>query len=315
MPAISVIIPTHNPNVPRLRATMAGLAAQTLAGSDWEVILVDNRSEPPVDLANLGKLPSPGTRVVAEPRLGLTHARIAGIRSAAGGIIVMVDDDNVLAPGYLSEVARIFSGNPGLGAAGGRSRPVFERTPEPWKSEFFPLLAVRDLGEQPILGGGFTGARREYPPFAPIGAGMAIRREPAVAWADSIGSDPRRGALDRSGGQLVSGGDNDIVMSVLESGLGVGYFPGLSLDHLIPAGRTENLYLGRINHAIQRSWVQVLAIHGACPWPPIKPWTVLPRKLKSFVATRAWHSPRNRIRWKGACGRLEGLSLIGGRDK
>lgn len=312
LPEISAVIPAHNPDSGRLRRVLAGLAAQTLPLARWELVVVDNASS--TDIAGiLAAAGSVRARLVSEPRLGLTHARIAGVRSARGAVVVFVDDDNVLAPDYLSEVLKLFSARPRLGAAGGKAHPDFELPAEPWHREFLGLLALRDLGDAEKIAPGFRAGDagpREYPHCAPIGAGMAVRREAALHWAGEVEGDARRQRLDRSGAALVSGGDNDLVMTVLEQGWDVGYFPSLSLTHIIPAPRLSAGYLSKLNRAIQRSWVQVLALHGANPWPRIPRYTVPLRQLRAFAGQRAWRSPAHRIRWLGLCGHYEGRAAI-----
>jgi glycosyltransferase involved in cell wall biosynthesis len=312
-PAVSVVIPAHNPNRGRLRETLMGLRRQTLPMERWETLLVDNASSEFPDAGELSRSAPGNLRVIREANLGLTSARMAGFRSAAGTLIVLVDDDNVLAPDYLAQVVAIFGREPHLGAAGGKSRPVFETPPAPWMSEFFPLLAIRDLGESEIIATTLTpagSAVRQYPDCAPIGAGMALRSDAAIAWAARVEHDPQRRRLDRTGSELVSGGDNDIILTLLEQGLAVGYFPSLRLDHLIPASRLDPGYLARLNRAIQRSWIRVLALHGANRWPRIGPWSVLPRQARSYIKLRAWQSQVSYIRWQGACGRFEGRASI-----
>lgn len=302
---LSVIIPTHNPDVTRLDRTLAGLRAQTLAAVTWETVIVDNAST---------RFPAPewiaahapaGTRIVVEPVPGLTHARRAGFVAARGDFAVLVDDDNVLAPDYLAHVVALFAAQPTLGALGGKSLPEFAVTTPAWTREFFPLLALRDLGPELLVADSLRapGATRDdYPPCAPIGAGMALRRAAWQAWLDA----PDTGLSDRRGGALTSGGDNDIVLRVLRAGWGVAYAPQLVLTHLIPAGRLEPDYLARLNRGIQTSWMQVLALHGVNPWPPLGAASAALRKAKAWFTYRAWSSPAARIRWQGACGHFDG---------
>ena len=311
--AVTVVIATHNPDLERLRRTLRGLQAQTLPPDRWETILVDNASTSFPRSSSYADAAPANLAVVQEPALGLTSARRRGLAAARGGVIVLVDDDNVLAPGYLAAAAALFAREPSLGAAGGKSRPVFEVPPSPWQAEFFPLLALRDLGEAELMATTLRpeGApRNEYPACAPIGAGMALRREAALAWSASLEGDEARRGLDRRGAALVSGGDNDIVLTVLEGGWAVGYFPTLVLEHLIPASRLDRKYLGRINRAIQRSWVQVLALHAANPWPRIPGWTVALRQARAYVMGAAWKSPERYVRWQGRCGRIEGQATL-----
>jgi hypothetical protein len=92
----------------------------------------------------------------------------------------------------------------------------------------------------------------------------------------------------------------------MEAGWEVAYFPQLTLTHLIPRGRLEPDYLGRLNRGIQQSWMQVLALHHASPWPRLSRTGAQLRKAKAWVAHRAWSSPVARIRWAGACGHFDG---------
>lgn len=305
---VSVIIPTHNPHPVRLRRTLAGLRAQTLPPDQWETLLVDNASSPAVELPAISASAPLNLHVVREPQLGLTAARQRGFVEAQAPLCVLVDDDNVLVPDYLANVVRLFAANPRVGVLGGKSLPEFETEPPDWAREFLPLLALRDLGDKPCVAEGLRppgAAHNQYPDrAAPIGAGMAIRREAALRW---MGDNPDSTLSDRRGRELSSGGDNDIVFTALKHGWAVGYFPELSLTHLIPSSRLTAHYLGQINHGIQKSWVQVLVKYDGCHWTPVSAWTVLLRQIKAWFTHRAWTGTAARIRWRGACGHLQGL--------
>ena len=302
---LSVVICTHQPKADILASTLAGLNVQSLPQEKWETLLIDNASQPKINLASfVGQTPK-NLRAISEPTLGLTYARKTGLRLTLGKIIIFVDDDNVLAPDYLERTLAAFAHQPKVGAIGGKSHPSFETDPPAWTKEFIPLLALRDLGEQELISSGLqknTQSPREYPPFAPIGAGMALRREAIDAWLKNDTS-----LSDRCGHDLSSSGDNDMVFSIMESGWVIAYIPELRLTHLIPAGRLAPDYLARLNRSIQRSWVQVLAKHGACPWRAIPRWTLPLRILRARVRTREWRGPIQRIRTAGLIGRLEGL--------
>jgi GT2 family glycosyltransferase len=304
IPQVSVIISTHSPHLGRLARTLTGLKAQSLPADRWEIVVVDNRSPEPISV-DLGWHPT--GRVVREDRLGLTNARLAGGATTQGDLLLFVDDDNVLAPNYLETAVDRFARNPRLGAAGGKSMPEWETPPGDWIGEFAGTLALRDLGEQVVLDG--PGTAEGYPPGAPLGAGMVLRREAWGAYTAAL-EEGTATPLDRTGTALTSGGDNDIVLHVLQAGWQVGYFPELSLTHLIPAGRTSPEYLARLNHGIAKSWVQVLDRHQIRPWPRVAPWTVPLRKWRAYVRYRAWAGPAEYIRWKGACGQFEGRATL-----
>jgi len=292
---ISVILPTYNPNITRLTLTISGLKHQTLAHNNWELIVVDNSSTPAV---NIDLSWHPNNKIINATRIGLTFARLKGFEQAVGSIIVMVDDDNILSEDYLTTVREIFKTNKELGSAGGKSLPIFEKTPPKWVEEFYSNLALRDLGETELTG--FWG--NEYPSFAPIGAGMAIRKEALTSYKCKSHL-----ISDRKGSSLSSGGDNDITVEILKLGWQTGYFPNLILHHLIPVNRVSVVYLAQLLHDSNKSWIQLLEHHGINPWRKISDRTVLYRKIKAWFVYRAWKKNANYIRWKGACGTFEGL--------
>ncbi len=300
---LTAILPARNPNPTRWGRVFQALAAQTLARGEWEIVIVDNASDQPCDPpAGLAGLPA--WRRVVEPELGLTPARLRGLAEARGDVVVFVDDDNVLDPAHLAAAARHFAGNPRLGAAGGPVMPEFEPPPPEWTREFHGLLALCDHGPGPRLARGAPGAT--WPEFAPVGAGLCVRREAANLYLRALEQDPSRRRLDRAGRSLASGGDNDLVFTVLQGGWDVGYFPELKVTHLIPPGRLEADYLARLNEGIQRTWVRVLALHGQQPWRPVAPWTVPLRSARAWLRSAAWQGPANRVRWRGLVGRFRG---------
>ncbi len=303
---VSVLLPTHAPHAGRLARTLEGLRGQTLPTECWELLIVDNASPADSALARIDLSWHPQAKVLREERLGLTHARLAGIRAAAGELLVLVDDDNILALDYLAQARTLFDKHANLGAAGGKTLPEWEVRPQGWMLEFTPSLAVRDLGDDELRAA--LSEPRTYPLCSPVGAGMALRREAALAYAAKVGLDPV--VMDRQGGNLSSGGDNDIVLTVLEAGWDVGYFPQLQLTHLIPAARLKRDYLARLVHSSSRSWVEVLAQHGIRPWPAVAPWTVPARKLRAWWRYRAWRDPASYVRWRGACGTFEGQARL-----
>ena len=306
---LSVIIPAHNPHPGRLQRTLRALRAQTLPVVEWETILVDNASAPALVAGDwLGHGPA-NLRFVAEPESGLSHARRCGFLAGTGDFFIMVDDDNELSSDYLAETLRLFAEHPKVGVLGGRSLPEFEQTPEPWAREFDGLIACRDLGPAPQISAGLRNpitGRNDYPMFAPMGAGMALRRAAVQCWLD----ERSHAALpDRKGTDLSSSGDNDIVLTAMAAGWEAAYFPSLCLTHLIPAFRTQRDYLARLNRGIQRSWMRVLSKHDANPWPPLPARSVPLRRLKAWFSHRAWSSPAAYVRWQGACGHFEGRCI------
>ena len=301
---ISVIIPTYNPNKARLIQTLKGLESQDFPFAEWELIIVDNKSTNSFS-KGLNLDWHPNTRIVIETKEGLTFARIRGFKECKANIIIMVDDDNILAKDYLTETFKIFTQNPMMGAIGGQSIPLFESKPPEWISQFYTCLAVRNLGERVIR----EKWEIKYPAAAPIGAGMAIRKISLTKYIEKIQSGNNI-ITDRLGNSLSSGGDNDIVLEIIKSGWEVGYFPQLSLKHIIPPERIQSSYLARLNKDSSKSWIHLLNSHGINPWKRINKFTVIPRQIKAFFTFKAWQNAPNYIKWKGACGSFKALGEI-----
>lgn len=297
---LSVIICTYNPNAERLNRTLAGLRNQTLALNKWELIIIDNNSSTAVSVDTNWH---PNSSIIPEPKAGLTYARLKGFSRAVGQIMVLVDDDNILDENYLLNTLKILNTHPKIGAIGGKILPEFEETPPTWLNQFYSLLAIRDEGDSEIISEG----DKQYPKAAPVGAGMAIRKAAVNSYITKVNKN-NSPVTDRQGSSLSSGGDNDLVMEVVKQGWQVGYFPSLSLTHIIPAGRIQADYLAQLNYSSNKSWIKVLQNHNINPWPKIAAWTVALRKAKAWFAYKAWIKPVNYIKWRGACGMFEALA-------
>ena len=302
--AVSVVLCTFEPHIGRIQRTLDGLASQDLPLQEWELILVDNASSKPVADLDL-KLPA-NTQIVREPTPGLVHARLAGIAAARGSIIVFCDDDNVFNVDYLSNARRTIAMAEDIGFATGKSIPEFEAQPEPWMNEFFGCLALYDHGDDVRFAGGLVSG---YPDFVGGGCGAVFRREALADYVRDFQNKPRA-ITGRIGGNLTSGEDNDIVLTLLRMNWRAAYNPSLSLTHLIGRNRLTKPYLARLNEGIARSWVKVLHRHGLSPWRPRPPFWLPLQIARAYVRTRAWMGPAEYIRWRGACGHFRGRADI-----
>jgi GT2 family glycosyltransferase len=107
---VSVVIPTHNRHE-KLKGLIAELRRQDLAPSDYEIIIVDDGSQPPVVLDQ-----SPGGPDCTLIRLGggeRSAARNAGVAAAKGSLVVFLDDDMSVGESLLSTYVRADQAQPG----------------------------------------------------------------------------------------------------------------------------------------------------------------------------------------------------------
>jgi glycosyltransferase involved in cell wall biosynthesis len=237
--AASVIVCSHNPRPENLRHTLNSLKLQLLQVDRWELILVDNASVPPIsDSSDLTW--HPNARHIREEELGLTPARLRGIRESYSDLLVFVDDDNVLGSDYLEAALDVAGKHSHIGAFGGSIRGDFEIPPPDWIRPYLPGLAISEISKDCwsnfLLGSNGV----------PYGAGLCVRRSVAENYSSKVQTNPLRKALDRVGGGLGSGGDNDLVWCAIDLGMGVGRFANLLLTHLVPADRLTVQYVVRL---------------------------------------------------------------------
>lgn len=109
--SISVIVPTFDR--PRELATCLGaLAALDYPADRYEVIVVDDGSEPPATpIAAPGR---PGLRMtwLRQPNRGPAAARNLGARHATGTVLAFTDDDCTPEPGWLAALAAAVAAKP-----------------------------------------------------------------------------------------------------------------------------------------------------------------------------------------------------------
>ncbi|MDR1671310.1 MAG: glycosyltransferase [Alistipes sp.] len=245
---ISVIIATYNRGG-RLLRTLRSLAAQTMPAGEWEAIVVNNNSTD--DTADVFARFASGEgrpldiRMVDEPRQGLSWARNRGLDEARGAIIVMIDDDEEINPGFLRAYSDFFASHPAALAAGGPMVACYEESRPRWMSHYTEALAAStiDLGRK---------VRRFPRGRYPIGGNMAFRREVFSRFGTF---DP---ALGRTGGVLLGGEEKELFARIAagsgsgfdDSGGGIWWVPGAVVNHLIPASRVTDAHFRRLSRMV-----------------------------------------------------------------
>jgi hypothetical protein len=280
---VSVIICTHNPRQDHLEQCIDALRGQTLAPGCWELVVVDNGSEVPVT-NQFDCSGCPSVRVVREETLGLTPARLRGIRETVGGLLVFVDDDNVLDPNFLEIALRTAEENSYLGSWSGQCRPRFEESPPDWTRRYWGNLCIREFEHD-----AWSNLPR-LPDTMPCGGGLCVRRNVALAYVHLHQSGRRSIQFDRKGTSLMSGGDNDLAACACALGLGVGLIASLKLTHLIPSERLTVDYLARLAEGIHYSSTLLDSENGICR----EPRTVLGR-LADFLRIMRLKPPHRQI--------------------
>ncbi|MDI1249155.1 MAG: glycosyltransferase [Lacunisphaera sp.] len=119
---VSFIIPLYN-CLPLTQAMLASLRATLPAGLDYEIVFVDDGS---TDGTRewLPTLPEPCRSVLNERNAGFAATCNRGAEAASGGILIFLNNDLVLLPGWLEPMLDALTLNPTIGLVGNRQNRV-----------------------------------------------------------------------------------------------------------------------------------------------------------------------------------------------
>ena len=135
---LSLIIPTHNRSE-RLIAALESVIRQDLPAADWECVVVSNNSTDDT-VARFGdfaaRYPGLNLRLVTEDGPGVSYARNRGIAETSAPLLVFIDDDERINPGFLRAYADFFDAHPDAVVAGGRIIAEYVTGRPAWLSKY-----------------------------------------------------------------------------------------------------------------------------------------------------------------------------------
>jgi len=301
MPLIaSVVVCSHNPRPQYLVRVLEALKNQELPKDSWELLLIDNASAEPLDrIVDLTWHPQ--AECIREDELGLTLARLRGIREARSDLVIFVDDDNVLDTDYLAVAAGIGADFPFLGAWGGNIHAEFEHPAPEWTSPLLGMLAIRQVDFD--TWSNFVHKRDTLP----WGAGLCVRRRVCEEYAQRCRNNSVRMGLGRCGVELGSFEDCDLAFTACDLGLGNGLFKALRLTHLIPAARLEEDYLVRLAESIAYCDVIFTSLRNPVP---VAPQPTLLRRAVNLVRLWKMNPKLRRVHLASHRGRARALAAL-----
>lgn len=288
LPTITVIVCTRD-RASQLRGALEAILA--LDYPHFDVLVVDNasRTSETRDLVQ-NEFAGSTIALVSEPIAGLSRARNAGLRAATGQIVAYTDDDVIVDPAWLTELAAGFSRVPNVDCVTGLVPSGELRTPAQgyfdgrvsWSKNLEPR--IYSLADPPADLPMFPFSIGEFG----TGANFALRRRAAL----ELGSfDTALGVGTRTGG----GEDIDMFTRVILDGRTLvmqpsaivwhrnradlaalrvqarGYGTGLGawLTKLFMNPRTARMALVRGPHALTRlvslAWRRPAPVAGARP--------------------------------------------------
>src|ERR1700677_2872073 len=248
-PALSIVICTYRAPA-SIDFLFDSLEQQRLQPTD-EVILVDNGVQPdrlPHVQARLEKLKKTGVGVVLvpEPRPGHVHARLAGFRQVKRELVVLLDDDNSLAPDALENARQRANQSSGLGGICPRIEPVWPGEVPRWVIALgHDVLSYNHSSLRPmkphhqLWPGGVEGRR-------PPGGGMPLRWEAVEAFVRLTDYYPGIYGLGYHGATPGSSDDYWLYRMVYWLRMPTCCDASIRVFHHIPVERTRLDYLLRL---------------------------------------------------------------------
>jgi glycosyltransferase involved in cell wall biosynthesis len=234
----SLIVCTFN-RAGLLAGCLSSARNQTLAASEYEVIVVDNAS---ADHTRQVVERQPGVRYLMCPQRGLSAARNTGAHAARAPVLTYIDDDARAHPRLLEQLLATFDAHPNAGCVGGKIELRLPPRLPGWYSKHF---------------GGY------YSEFDPAGAG--VRRITDLSeYLFGANLSFRAEALERTGyfketlgrvGGDQSGGEElDAQFRVARLGLEIYYNPDAIVEHVILPERLRRRHILNTARAAGRNW-------------------------------------------------------------
>jgi glycosyltransferase involved in cell wall biosynthesis len=250
---IDVCICTYNPRVEILAKTLASIRNQNVDPSSYRLLIVDNGSTPALSEEIITDFLAIGVaaRIVREMSPGIAKARLRAMDETDAEWLLFVDDDNELMPDYLSHGLAFIGRVPKIGCFGGKLLLPSTLSPSSWVKPFLPYLAIKDIGDETLVGQSDAWGQWEPPT-----AGAFIRRSVLTLYQQKAREDERLFELGRKGKNNLSSCEDSLIMRGAASiGLSSAYYPKLALNHYIDSKRFKFIYLIRLMYAYGQSHV------------------------------------------------------------
>lgn len=255
-PLVAVVLCTYNPKEDHLNKTLQALKEQTLPVTAWELILVDNNSDLPLE----HRFPvtwHPHGQWVLESEQGKVAALRRAFSCTSAGLVVTIDDDNIPTPSYLATAVKIHDERPDLGAFGaGSTAADYEAEPPSWfDSNIAAYLALRRV-DHPMIFDSLEGGEN----CRPWGLGLCVTRQVITGWLRKSKEimDSHPSLVGRKGAIL----DDDVFsLCAIRNGLSYGILPELHLSHIIPSSRLSLSYLAALayEHGYSHAYFALVA--------------------------------------------------------
>jgi glucosyl-dolichyl phosphate glucuronosyltransferase len=206
-----------------LAKSVAAVVETTALSDRIELLVVENTPASKRQALNLPQ--HKHVRMIVCDDLGLAHARNAAIRNTTSDILIFLDDDAFVRPGWADAYLKAFSDVPQAKVVGGRCHALYELDPLPrWFDKTLNgYLSCIDWGDDP---------RFITPAEWVVGANVGFRR----TVFDEFGIFDV--TLGRKGASSLLSNEETALMDKIGRNH-IFYEPKAAVDHFVPADRTS----------------------------------------------------------------------------
>jgi glycosyltransferase involved in cell wall biosynthesis len=252
--SVSILVCTYNPIEQIFKRVLNSIKSLKIPiGVNIECIIIDNNSQ--ISVEQMGYVREfiqncDWAKVIQEPLVGLTFARISGFQASVNNLILFVDDDNQLSDSYLQALINLFQKYPSVAAWGPGTIDVeFMGEVSDWFSNNFKHV----FQERHAKYNQYGCVPEAWTSFYPFGTGLVVKREILDKYCDEF-KNGNLCSLDRKGKDLSSGGDVQIVWEAIKMDYAAGVAPTLIVKHLISVNKSNFDYVKRLVFATSYSY-------------------------------------------------------------
>jgi glycosyltransferase involved in cell wall biosynthesis len=150
---ISLLTCTYN-RAADLAEYLASADRQVVSDVDYEIVVIDNGStdDTPAVVEAFRKSSRRAVTFAVEPTPGKSHALNLGLRLLKGSTYVIADDDFILPPDWVQNIANAFRRRPDMSFVGGKVLPLWGGLAPRWLTQdHWSALALADYGEREFI--------------------------------------------------------------------------------------------------------------------------------------------------------------------
>lgn len=254
----SILICTRN-GARTITETISAIGRQSgILPGNYEVIVVDNGStDNTFVLAAQALAPLPCHHVLLkQPVPGKLNSLLLGVKTAAGSLISVIDDDNQVCEEFVSRTSAMFDDFPEIGMVGSANTLLAENVPE-----WFTYTSGKFGCSKPMFGDDLRKIDdfRWVSSFGAIaGAGSTFRKQPLLAALDRGFSFLNDTFRDTS--MAVTGEDTELCQLFRHFGYKFGFDTRITVQHRIDPSRLDWPYARRLARSIGRGGLGIDAI-------------------------------------------------------